>query len=131
MAALTRTNPQPPSTIAIPPCNRFAEKMVAGEDITIGDLVYIKNDGLVWKANGTALNAAARHRGAAFRTVKSGEPITFGFHVAMQYGTGLTPGADYYLGTTAGGLDTAATTGGLSPAAFALDATRIFILAPK
>lgn len=131
MAALTKTNAQPPSTIAIPPCNRPCEKMYAGEDIDIMCPVYVKNDGLVWKANGTSANAAARVRGFTFRACKTGEAITFGFGVSAQYGTGLTPGADYYLGTTAGGLDTAATTGGTSPIAYALDATRIFILPPK
>ena len=44
----------------------------------------------------------------------------------MNYGSGLTPGAMYYLsGTTAGGLDTATSTGGTAPIAFALDTTRI------
>ncbi len=131
MAAVTKVSPQPPATIALPPCNRPAEKMIAGEDIGILDAVYVASTGLVMKATGAVANAAARVRGFALRAIKSGEPATFGFGFVAQYGTGLVPGADYFLGAVAGGLDTAATVGGTAPVAFAMDATRVFFMDPK
>ena len=37
--------------------------LYAGEDLGAFDAVYVKSDGKVWRANGTAANAAARVRG--------------------------------------------------------------------
>ena len=98
----------------------------AGEDIAAGDVCYIKSDGKVWRSTGAAANAAAKANGIAVKVSKSGEPVTLMRGVDLDYGSGLTPGAVYYLsGTTAGGLDTAPSTGGTAPIAFALDTTRI------
>ena len=56
---------------------------------------------------------------------QAGEAVTLYRDVAFHYGSGLTPGAPYYVAATAGRLDTAPTTGGTVVVARALDATRI------
>jgi hypothetical protein len=67
--------------------------------------------------------------GYAAVAAPSGEAVTLVFDVNVRYGSGLTPGARYYLsGTAAGGLDTATSTGGTAPVAFAIDATRVRLL---
>ena len=98
----------------------------AGEDIAAGDACYIKSDGKVWKSTGAAANAAAKVNGFAAKAAKAGEAVTLLRNVDLNYGSGLTPGIMVYLsGTTAGGLDTAASTGGTAPIGFVIDATRI------
>ncbi len=100
--------------------------LLAGEDIAAGDACYIKSDGKVWRSSGAAANAAAVVDGFAAIAAKSGEAVTLVFDVNMHYAAGMTPGTPYYLsGTTAGGLDTAASTGGTVPVARAIDATRL------
>lgn len=101
--------------------------LLAGEAIGAGDACYVKaSDGKVWKSTGAAANAAAKVRGWAAGGAAVGEAVTLMSGVDFYYGSGLTPGTDYYLsGTTAGGLDTATSTGGTAAIAFAIDATRI------
>lgn len=99
--------------------------LLAGEAIAAGDLCYIKSDGLAWRSNGTAANAAAKVRGVAVTKANTGEPITLMYNVVLQYGSGLTPGADYFASATPGAIADAATTGGTAPIAFAIDATRV------
>jgi hypothetical protein len=97
----------------------------AGEDIAAGDVVYIASDGTLMRSNGTAANAAAVGGWIAAGDAKSGEACTGYRNVSFHYGAALTPGAPYYVGATAGRLDTAATTGGTVVVARAIDATRI------
>lgn len=101
--------------------------LIAGEAIGAADACYIKaSDGKVWKSTGAAANAAAKVRGYAAAGAAAGEAVTLMTGVDFYYGASLTPGTDYYLsGTTAGGLDTATSTGGTAAIAFAIDATRI------
>lgn len=103
--------------------------LVAGEAIVRGDVVYIKNDGKVWKATGAAANAAAAARGVVLMAAAVGDGVTVLRGVSMNYSAGtLTPGASYFLsGTVAGGLADAASTGGTAEIAYALDAYRIFV----
>jgi hypothetical protein len=102
--------------------------LIAGEAIAAGDACYIKSDGKVWLATGAAANAAAQVAGFAAKNYAVGQGVTLYFNVNFNYGASLTPGALYYLsGSTAGGLDTAASTGGTTWIAQAVDATRIFI----
>lgn len=112
----------------LPPANSRLGGYLAGEAIAKGDCCYIKSDGLVWRSNGTANNAAAAFRGMAATAAAVGEAVTLLNNVSFEYGSGLTPGANYYVSATAGALSDAATTGGLLPVAFALTATKIFIL---
>lgn len=102
---------------------------VAGEAIAACDACYVAADGMVYRSNGTAANAAAKVDGWAAQAATAGQGVTlFGRGLRMRYGTGLTPSALYYLAATAGGLDTAATTGGTVALAKAIDTTDIRIV---
>jgi hypothetical protein len=50
--------------------------------------------------------------------------------VVARYGSGLTPGARYFISATAGAIDDAATTGGTVAIGFAVSATRIKFFTP-
>jgi hypothetical protein len=115
----------------LPPANQKINGLLCGEDIAAGDLCYIKSDGKIWRSTGAAANAAAEVVGMALLPAKvaQADAVTLIADVAVQYGSGLTPGAKYYLsGATAGALADAASTGGVKPIAFAIDTTRIFIM---
>lgn len=104
--------------------------LLAGETIAAADACYIKAaDGRVWKATGAAANAAALVAGFALGPAIAGDPVTLVDTGNIRYGATLTISALLYLsGTVAGGLADAASTGGLTPIAVAIDATRIRIL---
>lgn len=111
----------------------FAEQisgLVAGEAIDALAACYIKaSDGKVYMSNGTANDAAAKFDGMSAQAAAAGQGVTlFGRGTRVRYGTGLTIAALYYVGTTAGRLDTAATTGGLVAIAKAISATEIRIV---
>jgi hypothetical protein len=104
----------------------------AGEAIAAGDACYIKSDGKVWLATGAANNAAAQVDGFAMAAAQLNEAVTLVTDVDFHYGSGLTPGARYYLsGATAGSLADAASTGGLIAIAKAIDTTRIRVMANR
>lgn len=105
--------------------------LVAGEDVTGCAPCYVKAaDGLVYLSNGTAANAAAKVDGWSAQSAKAGQGVTlFGPGLRMRYGTGLTIAALYYLGTTAGRVDTAATTGGTVAILKAVTATDVVVIA--
>jgi hypothetical protein len=81
----------------------------------------------VWRTNGTAATAPALYCGIYLGSspVAVGEAITLHSNVLARYGSGLTPGARYYISATAGAIDDAATTGGTVPIGFAQTATTI------
>jgi hypothetical protein len=110
----------------------FAEQIsgkVAGAAIAACDACYVAADGLVYPSNGTAASAAAKVDGFAAQAASIGQGVTlFGRGLRMRYGSGLTPAALYYLGTTAGRLDTVTTTGGSVALAKAIDTTDIRIV---
>ena len=101
--------------------------LVAGEALDVAAPCYIKtSDGKVYMSNGTAANEAAEFVGFTPRAVAIGEPVTlFGVGARFSYGTGLSPGDRYYIGATAGRLDSAATTGDAVGVAQAITATDI------
>lgn len=106
--------------------------LVAGENIDSAcNACYVKaSDGKVYMSNGTANDAAAKVDGFNAQPAKAGQGVTiFGPGLRMKYGTGLTIAALYYLGTTAGRLDTAATTGGLTAIVKAITATDVIVVA--
>src|SRR5690348_13527425 len=86
--------------------------LLAGEAIAAGDVCYIASDGTAMRSNGTAATAPAVGLGIAGGAAAAGESVTLFRRAHFHYGSGLTPGAPYYVGATAGRLDTAATTGG-------------------
>ena len=88
--------------------------LVAGEALDVAAPCYIKSsDGKVYMSNATAANEAAEVVGFTPRAVPIGQPVTlFGPDSRFRYSDSLlTPGDKYYLGATAGRLDTAPTTG--------------------
>ncbi len=104
--------------------------LLAGEDIAVLDACYIKSDGKVWRSLGSSDTAAAAFIGFAPRAAKAGQAVTlYGLGARFRYGSSLTPGAVYYVGATAGGLDTAVTAGGRTPIALAIDDTDIVCIA--
>lgn len=127
MANLTKA--VTPSLATALPCSAHQiPGLLAGEAIAAGDICYIKSDGKVWRSNGTAATAPAKCDGMALVAAATGEGVTLWFNVNVNYGSGLTPGARYYVSATAGALSDAATTGGTAPVAFAVDASRIRVL---
>jgi hypothetical protein len=104
--------------------------LLAGEDLDLAAPCYIKAaDGLVYMCNATAATEPAKCYGFTPRAVKSGQPVTlFGVGSRFKYGSGLTPGAQYFVGATAGRLDTAATVGDAVGVAFAIDTTDIMVI---
>lgn len=96
--------------------------------ILAGDICYIASDGTVTKSDGTAATAAAVAVGIAAGDAAAGEAVTLYKNVIFHYGSGLTPGAAYFVAATAGRLDTAATTGGTAAVARAIDTTRILFV---
>lgn len=104
--------------------------LYAGEALDAVAPCYIKaSDGLVYMSNATNQDEAAKIDGWTARATALGQPVTlFGVGARFRYGTSLTPGANYYLGATAGRIDTAATTGGAIPVARAINSTDIRIL---
>lgn len=116
----------PSMSSVLPPQNQRLSGLKAGEAIAAGDACYVASTGLVMRSTGAAANGAAKVRGYAFVDAPVGEAVTLYWDVNFRYGAGLTPGADYFLsGTVAGGIADAASTGGVQPIGYAMDATRI------
>lgn len=102
----------------------------AGVAIAAGDACYIASDGYIKLADADSDNAAAIVRGFALRAVPAFGDVTLlcgGERLNYAEGT-LTPGANLYLSTTAGQLDTAPQLDGDLPLAFAIDSSRIQLL---
>src|SRR5689334_17833168 len=87
----------------------------AGEALDALALCYIKqSDGKVYMSNATNADEAASVFGITARSYASGDTnvTLFGRGIKFRYAaSGLTKGATYYVGATAGRIDTAATTG--------------------
>jgi hypothetical protein len=127
MAEINKSGTPSLSTVLPPASNKL--NGVAGEALAAGDACYVKaSDGRVYRSSGAAANAAAKVRGFAAAPTGVGEAVTLLFGVNFRYGAGLTPGADLYLSAaTPGGLADAATTGGVAPVGFVVDATRVHV----
>jgi hypothetical protein len=104
--------------------------LLAGEDLLTVAPCYIKaSDGKVYMCNGTAATEPAELDGFTGKNYKAGEAVTlWGEGCIFEYGTGLTPGATYFMGTTAGRLDTAATTGDAVGVARSINSTHIRVI---
>jgi hypothetical protein len=129
MATIAKTG-TPSLSSVLPPQNDMIAGLLAGEAIAPGDCCYVKSDGTVWRTNGTAATAPALFAGIYLGSsnVAVGEALTLYHNVNVRYGTGLTPGARYFVSATPGAIDDAATVGGTVAVAFAVDATRIKFL---
>lgn len=128
MAAVAKSG-TPSLSSVLPPQSQQIAGLLAGVAIAAGDACYIDaTTGRVLLSTGAAANAAAKVRGYAAEAAAIGEAVTLFFDVNFRYGAGLTPGTRLYLsGTTAGGLDTAVSTGGTAPIGFVVDATRVHL----
>lgn len=102
--------------------------LYAGEVLNACAPCYIKaSDGKVYQSNGTALNEAAKFDGMTARKYQIGEPVVlFGVGARFKYADGtLVIGTDYFVGTVAGQLSDAATTGGVRSIARAITTSDI------
>ena len=131
MAEVTKSGTPSLSTALPCPGHQVGSNLRAGEAIAAGDACYIKaSDGLVYRSTGAAANEAANVDGFAAVASKVGEAVTLLVNVEFYYGAALVPQTKYYLsGTTAGGLADAASTGGTTNIAKAIDATRVRVRA--
>jgi hypothetical protein len=108
--------------------NLLITGLLAGENIAECDMVYIKSDGLVWRATAASVAAAAKAVGIAPRQANTGEPCTImpgPGQVARYSDALLTPGAVLYLAETAGGLSSTPTTADDEGVAQAIDSSNI------
>lgn len=104
--------------------------LVAGEALLTAAPCYIKaSDGKVYMSNATSTAEASRLDGFTGKAYLAGEPVTlWGAGIIFEYTTGMTPGARFYIGATAGRLDDGATTGDAVGVAKAISATHIRII---
>lgn len=133
MALLTRSSTASGDTTHLIKVPQISGDLYAGEALDAVAPCYIKaSDGLVYMSNGTAATEPARMMGFTARAVAAGQPVTlYRIGARFGYGSGLTPGALYYVAATAGRLDTAATTGGLVAVAEAINSTDIQVIAMR
>jgi hypothetical protein len=112
--------------------NQLLTGLIAGEDIALCDLVYLKSDGKVWRATAAAANAAAKAIGVAPRAAKAGQPITVvpGPNQVVRWSDAAlgTPGTLLFVGETAGTLSSIATTGDAVGFAQVIDASNIRLI---
>jgi hypothetical protein len=129
MALITRASTASPDAISAQYAPQISD-LICGEAIDPAAPCYIKaSDGKVYMSNGTSANEAAKVDGFSPGSRSAGEPITLlGHGPKFKYGSGLTPGARYYVGATAGRLDGAATTGDAVGVARAISATVIQVI---
>lgn len=126
MALLTRSTTASADANQIMYAPQVAGDLYAGEALDAAAPCYIKNsDGLVYMSNGTAATEPAGYDGTTPQAYAVGEAVTLHCFGRYKYGTGLTPGAKYYIGATKGRLDTAATTGDAVGVARAINDTDI------
>lgn len=128
MADITRANV---SLATLTPARENQLTKIAATDLASGDMVYLTTSETFAKCDGTANDVKAKWFGMITRAAKSGQPVTAYKGVEMNYATGLTPSARYYLSTTAGALADSATTGGDVPCAYAVSATTIMVMHPR
>ena len=128
MAAIAKSGTPSISTPLVSPEQRLSG-LLAGEAIAAGDACYINSaDNKLYRSTGAAATAPAQVDGFAATSAAIGEALSIYFGVNFRYGAGLTPGTSLFLsGTTAGGLDTVAPTGGTVVIARILDDSRIYV----
>jgi len=104
--------------------------LVVGEDVLAGALVYVRSDGKIANANGTAVGALARVRGVAATKglAAQSDAVTVMHGTEIAWANTLPPGSDLYLSAAVpGGFSTTATVGGVNPCGYVVDANRIYV----
>lgn len=115
MAALARpTLGEPSLTTKTPPPNARVGSGYAAATLPAGSPCYFGTDGSVNLSSGAAANAAAVVDGWTMQDYAVGESATLYTDVNIGYGKNgaVASGTSYYLGATAGTLDSSPTTGG-------------------
>ena len=84
---------------------KHEEELTAGENLSSGDVCYLKNDGKMWKADADSASTASTLIGIATENISADATGTFLLRGKLTT-SGLTAGSTYYLSTTAGGLTT-------------------------
>lgn len=105
--------------------------LYAGEALGVAAPCYIKiADGKVYNSSGAAANEAANCHGFTARAYQAGQAVELmGRGTRFRYGTALAIGK-IYIGSGPGLLADAATTGGTTVVAHAINATDIVVGAP-
>ena len=82
------------------------ESGVAGVAITAGQMVYLDPADSKYKLadNDSPTVAARSPRGLALNNAAANQPLVIVRKGPVTLGTGFTPGAEYYLSATAGGM---------------------------
>lgn len=104
----------------------IAGDLIAGEALEACSPCYIKaSDGKAYQSNGTAADEAAKFDGFTGKAYAIGQAVTlFGVGFRGRYSAGtLVPGTNLFIGTVAGSLADAATTGGVRAIARAVSST--------
>lgn len=130
MAAVTIANPGLDGVSAVRG-GLMLSGLFAGEALSKGMAVYIKSDGLVYKAVSTATEATniAAFAGIVNRDYAAGDAVTiFGQGNVFQIGESLTPGALLYISATAGSFDTAKVATADTPKVKVISTTSVVIL---
>ena len=130
MVAIAKSGVPSFSSLLVPQKDKLTGH-VAGEALAAGDACRIGTDGKVYRSSGAAADANAKVRGFAAQETAINEAVTLIMDANWRYGAGLTPGANVFLDTAAGGLNDAATVGGTAPIGFVIDATRIRLWAGR
>lgn len=132
MALVTPNSGITVETISAKHANQISAslRLIAGEALLAAAPCYIKaSDGKVYMCNGTAANEAAELDGWTAMAYAAGDPVSlWGRGIVFEYSTGMASGATLYMGTTAGRLDTAATTGDAVGVARTINATHIRVI---
>lgn len=137
MSAITKSGIVSLASKLPPEQARFGSGLICGEDIVAGDACYVKPaDGLVYRSIGTTAGAdASRVVGFALIDAHAAQAdaVTLIRDVDLRYGAGFLAAVQvgkplYLSGTVAGGLDTAASTGGTGVIATIIDDTRIRVM---
>lgn len=87
----------------------FTEELTAGELLAAGDLVYLKDDGKMWKADASADSTADTLLAVSLDTPAADATGTFLLH-GKYTTTGLTAGSPYYVSETGGAFTATAPT---------------------
>ena len=82
----------------------IAYDFTAGEDVSLGNICYLKSDGLMWKADASAESTSKGLLALATRTIFTGDLGKFLLYGKINLITTGSLGSVYYLNTTAGGM---------------------------
>jgi hypothetical protein len=109
----------------------YVSGLVAGEDLPVAGVAYIKSDGKVYSsASGVCtVSNVPDYTGFTPAAVSEGDPVTlFRVGARFNYSSGMTPGALFWVGTGEGKLSDAKLASADTPVAVAVSATDILII---